>query len=458
MQKIGIIKSSNKNLKYFEKLIESKCIELEDVYEINSLIIKPECIDISLKANLNKVKLCIKTDIKIVYLKKDDTSLYVYKDCYISYETIKTPNIIEGHYITQPSIINKLKKEIYTENINAKIINSNIVISYFLVLSLSANPTYYLSYVINNGFGDNVFLSHIDGQGFIQKTFYQNANINNLRWDISGSKTWFITNVKEDCNLCNIENESNKVNEFNVGSINNFILFKNNDCIVEDSVISKKLYRYNLKKNQRKPFLLNEGPYIFEKSCYDNLNKLTYFLMGDDCNKALYSLDSNNNVNTIFDYSNVLDYYVSYYLNNLVVKIFSQDKISLFEINLESKFSMQINLEKDYEDILDVKYLFDFETKKEVLILAKNKLTNNNTLFLYDFYSYSCTELMTKKILKIEIDYESLEIFIISKDKNLSCIEKLNIETFLKNKKTQTILKLPATIKDVAVKKVNYEK
>lgn len=457
MQKIGINKFKNKNKKYLKTLIENKTINIHSPVEsINSLMIKPQCININLMKNSNKIKLSIKTDIKIIYLKNNDTSLYVYKTSYINNETIKLPKIFEGHCMDNPTSLNKIKKDIYTENINTKLLDKNIILSYFLVINISTTPTYYIAYNINNSFGDNIFLSHIDGQALTQKTFNQKMKCFNFKWDIDTSKLWFLAENNGQVSIYNIENDYKIINKIeNVNdyeNVNNFVILNKNEIILEYKD-ENNFYKLNTKRNQVKKMINDPQGDIIKNPYYDSKNKLLYFLMGYENEQHLYTLDKNNNVDIIFNYVNILDYYVSHYLNNLIIKIFNEEVLTLFEINISSKFANPIHLQETYEDILDVKFLYDNEDKKQILILAKNQ---NTDLILYDLNNYTHEILFTGEIIKFDIEYETLDIFIISKKNRLSYVEKINLS---ENKKQfKTILKLPANIKDIDIKKVPYEK
>lgn len=457
MQKIGINKSKNTNMKYFKVLEKSEIISINNIEEINTLMIKPTYIDAKLLKNINKIRLSLKVDIKVIYLKKEDTSLYVYKMSYLNYETIGIPKIIEGYYIEDPSFFNKLKKDIYVENINTKIINDEVLLSYFLVLNIGVKPTDCIAYTIDNGFGENVFLSHMNGHNLTQKTFIQNMKIKNIKWSLESSKILFIAYNFNESNIYSLENHYKNVNKIeninNYLKINNFITKNKNEIIIEyeDKNNNKTtIDKLNTRRNQVNKLINTEIQNTTSKPYYDKNNKRTYFLSKDESDKHLYSIDENDSVDIIFNYANILDYYVSYYLNNIIVKVIKDNELSLFEINIESKFITKINLNKTYEDILDVKYLSDYEDYKQIIILCKNE--NLSTLLLYDFKDYSLKELINLDIVTFDIDYESLSIFVVHKKGNISIVDKLDLRGT--NKNVETILKVPADIKEISLKKV----
>ncbi|MGL4913402.1 MAG: hypothetical protein ACRC3Y_13330 [Romboutsia sp.] len=466
MQKIGISKSKENNRKYFTTLRENKLINFENIIdEINSVIIKPNCINLDLIKNNDKLRLTIKTDIKIIYLKKEDTALYVYKDSYINYETIDLPKIIEGHYIYDNTLLNKIKNEVFVENINTKLLNNSLLLSYFLSMNIDLSPTYYIAYSINNGFSDNLFLSHINGQALTQKTFNQNMKCNEVKWNIDGSKVCYLASVNNIENIYCLENVNDNINRIvNVNvykNINTFLFKNDNEIIINTSDdLQSDIYIFNLKRNQLKKLTNQEYGPLTIKPHYDTKNKLLYFLSGDEKLKYLYTIDEKNNTDIIFNYVNVIDYYVSYYSNSIIIKVFKDNKLSLFLLDRVSKFLNPIPLQIPYEDILDIKFVDIDDDNKNILILIKNTngSTNGNSLLLYNLTNYNCKILIQDNINKIDIDYITLNVFLISIKNNLNYIEKININNLITGLNPEVILKLPASIKDISIKKVANEK
>ena len=463
MQKMGINKFKNNNKKYFDTITKSETINIENIREINSLIIKASLIDINQIKNSNKFRITIKIDIKIIYLKQEDSSLYIYKNHYINYKTIKLPKILEGHVLNNPGILNKIKKEIYVENINTKIINNDVILSYFLVVNISVPPTHSIAYIINNGFGDNIFLSHINGQLLTQKTFNQNIKYKNIQWNNNMFNIMVIAKCDNKDDIFSLEIENKNVNKItNVNDykyIDSFKIINKNEIIVEFSD-ENEVCKLNTKKNKIKKIINNQYGNLSKKTHYDTKNKHIYVLMGQENDTFLYAINEKEDIDIIFNYVNVLDYYVSYYCNNLIVKVIKDGRLSLFEVNINSKFVSPINLSYDYEDILNIKYLYDSEIKKQIIILLAHKYNteNKNTLILYDLNSYTYKTLIIDNIIDFDIDYENYDLFIITKDTNLHYVKKMNVEHYNIENNIENILKLPAAIKEISVKKVDYEK
>lgn len=466
MQKIGINKSKNSNRKYFEIIKENKIINIEGIKEINSIIIKSSIKDIDLINNSSKIKIVVNTDIKIIYLKENDNGLYVHNPKYINYKVMNLPKILQGHLINNQTTLNKLKKEVYVENINTKLLNNDILLGYFLSIDISIPPTYSIAYSIDNGFGENIFLSHIDGQVLTQKTFNQNTNYKHLTWNNHSDELLFISTDTNISDIFSVNLENKIVNKYtNVNTsknINNFILINKNEILCEYSDENESnIYKLNQRKNQMKR-LVDDNYCHTKNPYYNSYNKEIYFLMKDNDDYHLYSMDKHNNRNIIFNYVNVLEYYVSYYLNNIIVKVLKDNEINIFEVNIESKFISPINIDYKYKNILDIKYLYDSEDKKQILILLENvnieRSPSNRSLILYDLIEYSSSKIIEDNIIKFDIDYDSLDIFIVTKKGNLSYVEKIKAKNFNKNNSLDLILKLPASINDISLKKVNYEK
>lgn len=466
MQKIGVSKLKEDNKEYFSTLKESKVITFSDsIEEINSIIIKPSCVNLELVKNSDYFKMTINTDIKIIYLKNNDTSLYVNKVNYINHISIPLPKIISGHYIYDPSLINKIKKEVFTENVNSKLINNSLLIGYFLSVNIKVNPTYYLAYSMDNGFCDNIFLSHINGQVLTQKTFNMDMKCSNIKWCTDGSKLSYLATINNNNYIYVFENTNDNVNRIvnvnNCGFIVDFIFKNPNEIIVvllNDN--SSNLYVFNIKRNQLKK-LTNQGQGSFVyKPYYDTKNKIIYYLSKNESEKHLYSIDENSKNETIFNYSDVLDFYISYYSDSIVVKVIKDNKLSLFLINTQSKFLMPIPISIPYEDILDVKFLNINIDSKELIILIKNKegSSSNTSLVLYNLTNFTCKILLRDNIKILEIDYITMSLFLITDKNNLNNVECISIEKLLLGLNPDTILNLPVKINTLSIKKVENEK
>lgn len=465
MQKIGISKLKENNKSYFSTLHENKIINFNDtVQEINSIIIKPTCINIELIKNSDKLRLTIKTDIKVIYLKENDTSLYVYKSSYINYQLISLPKIIDGHYLYDIGLINKIKKEVYVENINTKLINNSLILGYFLSVNIRVSPTYYLAYSINNGFCDNIFLSHINGQVLTQKTFNQDMKCSKLKWSTNGSTLCYIATINNiNCiYLIDVVN-NNVINFTNVNNLNNVIDFdfiNNNEILLltsEENI--NNLFIYNLNRNKVKKITpLKEGAYIY-KPYYDIQTKNIYFLCGDNSIKHLYSLNDKQHLENLFNYVDVIDYFVSYYSNNIVIKAIKDNKLSLFLLDIKTNFLTPIQISIPYEDIIDVKFINNTNLNKQLIILIKNKPGDFDTsLILYDLNNFNCKLLLKENIKEIDIDYITLNAFLICFKNNINTVEVISINDLLNGLKPEPILTLPVNIKTLCIKKVANEK
>lgn len=465
MQKIGISKLKENHKELFSTIKESKIITFDDhVDSINSVIIKPYYINLELVKNSSSLKLTINTDIKIIYLKDNDTSLYVHKSNYINHISIPLPKIISGHYIYDSSLINKLKKEIFVENINIKLINNSLIVGYFLSVNIKVTPTYYLAYSMNNGFCDNIFLSHINGQVLTQKTFNMDMKCSNIKWSLDGSKLCYLATINNENYIYlfdDINSNVNKIVNVNIyGCILDFIFKTNSEIIV--SLLKDNyndLYVFNIKRNQLKKLTnQTQGLYIYNPY-YDTKNNIIYYLSGNDSVKHLYSIDNNSKVDTLFNFSDVIDFYVSHYLDSIIIKVIKDSKLNLFSLDIKTKFLMPLPISISYEDILDIKFL-NTADNKEIIILTKNIKDNStdNSLVLYNLNNFSCRILFQDNINQIDIDYITMNLFLVTNKNNLNNVECISIEKLLLGSNPETILTLPIKINTLSIKKVANEK
>lgn len=464
MQKIGINKYRKTNKKYFTTLIKDKSISFDQqVEEINSIIINPVVMDLSLIKSRDKLSLTIKTDIKIIYLKKEDISLYVYKDFYIDSETLDIPKILEGNNINNLDILNKIKVNIFVENVNLKLRDSKLFVAYFLSLNIEIPPTYYIAYSINNGFGDDVFLSNMDGKNLIQKTFNINMDLKKLNWSLDGGRFYYLSNIGNEVKISFFEDMSSNINNTLDISKNivDFSFINNNEIIINICDYNQyELYYFNLKRKFLKKVNTLENAIVNIKPYYSIKDKLLYFLSGDNDLKYLYSVDEVGNISTVFKYLNTIDYYINDFTEYIILKAINEMKINLVLLNKLSKDLSYLNIDIEYEDILDVKFLELNNGNKNILILIKNKAVNNekNTLLLYNLDSRIAKGLIDGDIKKIEIDYTNPGVFWIIKRNNLNYVEKLNVSNIYLPKDKEIIFKTKAEIKDICIKKVYNEK
>lgn len=466
MQKIGISKLKESYKEIFSTIKESKVITFNDsVDSINSVIIKPYYINLELVKNSCSLKLTLNTDIKIVYLKNNDNSLYVHKSNYINHISIPLPKIISGHYIYDPLLINKLKKEVFVENINVKLINNSILVGYFLSVNIKVTPTYYLAYSMNNGFCDNIFLSHINGHVLTQKTFNMDMKCSNIKWSFDGSKLLYLANINDENYIYILDyvniNENKIINVNVYGYILDFIFKNNTDIIV--SLLKDNyndLYVFNIKRNQIKKLTTQAQGLRISKPYYDTQNKLIYYLSGSDSKNYLYSIDENSKVDTLFNYSDVIDFYVSHYLDNIIIKIIKDNKLSLFLLDIKTKFLMPLPISIPYEDILDIKFLNTSLDNKEIIILIKNISDDSkcNSLVLYNLNNFSYRILFQDSISQIDIDYITMNLFLITIKNNLTNVESISVKNLLAGSKSEIILSLPIKINAFSIKKVDHEK
>ncbi|MGL4803481.1 hypothetical protein [Paraclostridium dentum] len=458
VQKIGLKKTNKNYLNYFKKLKKDNIIEINNIKDISSVIINAVDINTKLLPKLNKIRIQFVVEINLIYSTTIDMSLCAYKYSYVYYETIAVPKIIKGYNILSPNFLNKLQKEINVEEINIKINNSKVNLSYFLIINLKIPPTHSIAYIIDNGFGNNVFLSHNNGTNLTQKTFFQGHNIDNIFWDTDNLNLWFIYSNLNNSSLHFINCENGNINvckNVNIEGFVNSFVFKNKNEIIF-STTNKIIYTYNLLSENIKPLLSLHNKELVKQPYYNKSKNLIYFLMSTETDFNLYSVDQFGNIDTIFNYTNVLDYYVSCCEDFLTVKVIKDGRLNLFEIDLSSKLINQIFLNDNaMYDILGLRYM-TYKGKKSLLLLSKNEVDTShcNTFYIYNFETYTFEKLIDTNCTYFDIDEESLDLFMVTKEKNISSVNKLNLKEGNVSLHLETILKIPGDIKSLNIKKV----
>ncbi|MEG1142723.1 MAG: hypothetical protein RSE41_09840, partial [Clostridia bacterium] len=213
----------------------------------------------------------------------------------------------------------------------------------------------------------------------------------------------------------------------------------------------------NIKKNIIKNIINDNTFYINTDPYYDKNNNIIYFLSDKNNLNFLYYVDKNLNIIPLFEFLNVIKYYVSNSGENVILKIIKDKRDTLYILNYASQILNPINFNFEYEDILDVKFSYDDNYDKKIVVLIKEKNKEDykykNKLILYDLNTYEGKSIIEGEIVSFEIDYITLDIYIINKKKNIYYVEKIDL-----NNKIETILKLPSYIKEIDIKKVSYEK
>jgi hypothetical protein len=461
LEKIGVNKCIDDKIKYYNKFHKSQNIYINNpnLEQISSTIVECNIVSYNLLENINMFKVLMKFSVKIIYSTTADPSLYIYDKEFLTVQYISLPSFIDGVSTNNLYLQKKIKIESFIENISSKLINNNrVLVDFYIILNLKINSDFYIAYVINDKFGDNIFLSFSNGQNLTQKTFSVNSKFKNLIFSKSSSNLFYIDNAGELSKLCYLNFSSKKRNlvksDFNLNdqniclnkNVDNFV-FKDKNTILLTCKDDYKslLYSYNIKKDELKGLsvLGVNSNYLFPY--YDDNKKVIYFLSDIDNIRCLCLIDQRNNFDIIYNFSNVVYYTVSIYSNNILIK---DDMKNIYILNSKTKEFNPININFEYTDILKALF-YKSDTFGESLLILYS-MNDFNCLLIYNLKSLSYKILYdTHSINDFDIDHHSLDIFICCKSKNFCEVIKIN-----KNiDKYENVLKLPSNVKKIFLRK-----
>lgn len=463
MQKIGLNKCKDKNIKYSSIISDSKVFSLGNLNlkQINSTIIDSTIINTQFINHLNSIKVILQLTVRIIYSTSLDNSLYVYDKHFLTVQYIPIPRVIEGIQTDKAFIQKKIKTEVFIENIISKIIDKDsVLINYYIIVKLKINPGFYISYSINNSLFSNIFVTYSNGENLTQKTFTTDLKYSNILWQPNSSNISFIgsndnsssiylfncNSLKEQINNLKTEDVLENVNVCK--NVNDFVFGNENEIFFLNKEENLNiLYTMNLKRKTLKKITSNLSENysnIFFNSSTDNLYSLCLI---DNIN-CLCSFDKNCNFEILFDFSNVYDYIINKYYNKAIIKILNNGIYSLYTLDLSNKMLNPIILDFEYEDILKFRLCKNIDSK-EILIL---RYLNNTQEFLaiHDLYSLESTTVkFDDNIYDFEVDFYTNDIFIVLKNDKYSKIIKINLSNL--NEK-ECILKIPSFIECISLK------
>ena len=450
MQKVGLVKSK-KNLSEFSTTIkEFKTIDLEDkeIDTISSSIINCTIKNMNFDKNSSTLHLLLNTGIKIIYSTDESNTLYVYEDNFLNLESINLPNKIEGYSSYSMYMNKKLLNEIFLENLDVKVINNKILISYYLIVNIKINKSHYIAFSIDNGFGENIFISYSNGKGLTQRTFFNNIEILDIKFKPNSSDLLFLGKNNNSTNLYYISEDAKQpIKLIDLNNITNFFIDKNSIIFTNESDDEEQIYEFNLANKKTKKLTTDKTSKKNTKPYYDSNKKVLYFLALKEEKLLLYSMDKSNSISSIFEYENVLDYFVSYSGDSIIIKINRNDKLQLYTLDVNMNFLNPINLDFEYDDITKVKFIKDNTNKKEILIFYKEN--DISKLIKYDLINFESETISNDNFIMqdFDIDIDSSNIYICSKDNKFGYIQKID-----KNLETEIILNTPSSINMITLR------
>lgn len=447
MQKIGISKCSNKNIKYYNKYIKNEIIKLTQntLNKINSTIVNAQIIKTEFDNSTNSICILINLNIKIIYQIENDRELYIEEKDSFTMSYIELPHTLEGNITSHLFIQNKIKPKVYIENISSKeISNKDIIVNFYLITDLEIVASYCIGYIINNNLFSNIFISLSNGENIVQKTFTYDIVYSKLRWKPNSSSILAIENKKDFTCVCilNCDNKNKNTNEkVNVNIFVNNYDFIDSNKIVFDTIEKDERYIYtlNLKtKEIKKINTSNISKYSYDVQ-YNNLEKKIYFLAFVEGKNCLYKMDLKNNYEIVFDFINIKNYIFSHDKEKILIQVEKENQDMLFLLTTNNNYPEPINLDFEFDKILKMDLYKD--SKKDyylVILFSKENLNYIIKYSLNNFYSEKIVD--SDNVTDFSIDYNASHIYICMKEKNFSQVIKIN------KSKQESILKIPGEI------------
>lgn len=430
MQKIGLNNCTDVNLKFHKKIFDKKTINALNlnISKISSCSIDCKIIKKDFLETSSCLKIFLKLQIKIMYLKNDDDNTYSHNENIFILKYIDIDRFIDGCKVNNVFLESKTSLDIYIENIDCTITKNNLLIfTYFLIINLKISPSFYLGYQMENGLSNNLFLSYCNGDNLIQKTFDNFLQYKNIIYESNSSKLLFIgyndtqsmlyySDSKFKSPVKSISNLNN-INSFCIENKNKLIISMNqgnNSFLFNFDFNTNKLTRINIPTIGTNYYL----PY------YDKSKRKTYCLVTINNTNSLCCIDSNNNINKISNCYNVLDYKTHHTIDKIILKVTenNKDNICLYYKDQNNLIPLNINIE--YDEILKFDFYKD-EFSDYILILFKYNDLNylisydlNTLQILYLYENYYINDFIVDKI--------TYDLFIAYKKDMYNYVAKIN--------------------------------
>lgn len=447
---MGISKCSNKTLKYCNKISKNIFITLnEGVFkQISSNIINVNVINVEFLASLNSIKLLLEVNITILYSTNTSNNLLSCDRSIITVEYINLPKIVEGNLANKAFIENKIKYEIFIENISSKILSENLVIlNFYMLANLNINPSFYISYVMDNGLFENVYSSFSDGENMIQNTNETSLQFKNLSWQPSKRNLFFIGFKDNYSYIYNFDFESKRTVKLldlsTYGEITSFTFINHFNLVFSCTKNSiNNLYSFNLKNNITKLLDIPLTSTSFTQPYYDTYHKKLYFLALIDNISSLCCFDLRNSCDVIFNLKNIIDFIVDGSLNKAIIKLIHDSCEKLFLLDLSTKMITPLNISLEYDCI----YKVIISKSNNILILLNSH--NTKILLSYDLSTFTTKTIYSHNhISDFDIDFNTNDI-LVSYKTNVSS-EVIKISDY----KSEVIVKTPSYIKSLSIRK-----
>ncbi|MFI3209469.1 MAG: hypothetical protein R3Y64_00220 [Peptostreptococcaceae bacterium] len=413
MQKIGLNICKNYTMKYFDKIIQSEILKLNEIDQISSISIYPKIIDTFYMSENSFIKILFNIDIKILYLTKNCSSINLYENSFSNVKHIFIDNFIDGNIVNLSFVKSKINFEIFIEEIFSKILDiETIFYSYHIIFHIKYNESLYLGFLIQNGLSKNLYLSYSSCNNLVQKTFDNNMKYKNI---IFSNNLSFIGEFKNSSLIYIVDNKNNLVALSGIRNANSFC-YKNNSQIIVSINISTNsflfIYDINAKSLKKLPKPPVSNFYI--NPYFDKLNLNIYCLSNINKINTLCFFDKNYKFHVLIQNEDIL--WFKFFENNI---LFESDKIKMFSIDFDDCFDIEFSFE--FDKILKIEF---FDTNS-LLVLFEINSTNN--LLIYDINTFFENELCSfYSIIDFCIDKNTKEIFILYDENNSSLVMKID--------------------------------
>lgn len=453
MQKIGIVKCNDKKIKYYDKYIKNEIVKLtkNNLRKITSAIVNTHITKMEYDNMSQCLRLVISLNIKIIYQSSEDNTLHVEDKNTFTVSYIPICKIVEGNSIDALLLKNKIKSNVYIENISTKEVSlDTLIVNFYMIISLNIEPSYCIAYNINNGLANNIYISFSDGKKLTQKTFTYDLNYTDLKWIPNSTSLLSMYSANDltyfcicDCKNPNvitnkIVNVNKFVNKYNFIDSNRLLL----DVVDEDM---KKIYILNLKSGDLKYINTSFISNSCHKSVYNYYDNKIYFLSDINNRGCLYKMNLNSNPEVLFDHADVKDYKVSFDGLKTLLKVKKDTGHALFLLDNESNSIEPININSNFDDILKFDIYEDFDSNINILML----LSKDNLLYIlnYNIMSFTSSNILnSNSVVDFSIDYNSKDLYICTMEENFYKVVKINKNNI------DTILKIPSKIISIACK------
>ncbi len=452
MEKIGINKCTHDNAQVFAKFTFNESINIYDlnINQISSTIIENEILDYEILENKYMLKIKLKINIKIIYSEYSSNLLHVYEDNSILVQYVDFPKYIEGSHTENLFIKNKVKVDMFTENLTTVLTGQNILLNFVGIIKITSTPDFYMGINLKNNFGSNVYLTHKNGEKIIQTTFEVDNEYINTVFTLDDMSIAYIK-VDEGFDNVVINKFKNKteniIKDVNVIKNVNSFYFENKNKIYITSKYDG-IYSYDFKSESLYNVFYQISCKTYSKIKYNNKTKDLYFISYYNEKNSLCKINKRKKFEIIFDAQSVDEYVLNMEKTHVMILSNEKNYPKIYLYNLKNKDLKEVKINFEYEKIIDFSF-YKFDKRDKEIILLVDRKDKRYVLFI-NLNDMSCEPLYEDEgIVDIEIDETTQEIYVAVNKDGFCEIIKIKKDMHLK----ASILNLSGNIKNIFIKK-----